>query len=311
MKGLVTERRIGVIAGGVSAERDISLKSGSAVFRALETKGYDVILVDASDGVCERVIEEGVEFAFLALHGGWGEDGSIQGLFEVMGIPYTGSGVLASALAMDKVASKKIFRHHRLRVPPYMVVERGNVAAGIVEPPFGPPWVVKPAREGSSMGVSITDSAEELGRALKEALLYGDRVIVEAFVRGKEVQIGLLGSTVLGGVEVRPVRGFYDYLSKYTPGLTEYVLPPEIDEAVFEEAKDVALRAHEALGCEGATRVDLIVDEAGSSHLLEVNTIPGLTETSLLPKIAARAGYDFTSLVETMILDALGRRGKE
>jgi len=315
VKELVTEKRIGVIAGGVSAEREVSLKSGNAILDALKGRGYEVVFIDATEGICETLREEEIELAFLALHGGWGEDGSVQGMLEVMDIPYTGSGVLASALAMDKEVSKKIFQQHGLNVPPYIVVGAGDSSseAGEVSivPPFPAPWVVKPSREGSSVGVSVISTGQKLKEAIKEALVFGDRVVVESFVEGREVQVGILGESVLGGVEVRPGRRFYDYHSKYTPGMTEYILPPEIDEETMERVKDISLRAHKALGCRGATRVDLIVDGSDLPCLLEVNTIPGMTETSLLPKIAALAGYDFPSLIEAIILDTLNRRGDQ
>ncbi len=310
MKGPVTDKRIGVIAGGVSAEREVSLKSGNAVLNALKAGGYDVVFMDAAGALCEALRREGVEVAFLALHGGWGEDGSVQGMLEVMGIPYTGSGVLASALAMDKEASKKMFRHHGLDVPGYLVLgTESRWDPGVIEPPFPPPWVVKPSREGSSVGVSLAATREELNESVKAALAYGGRVVVERFIDGREIQVGILGGRVLGAVEVRPCGTFYDYRSKYTPGMTEYLLPPDVDGEVLSRAEDIALEAHRALGCEGATRVDLIVDGSGTPFLLEVNTIPGMTETSLLPKIAALAGYDFLSLVEEIVLDALNRRG--
>ncbi len=315
MRELVTEKRIGVIAGGASAEREVSLKSGNAVFDALKGRGYDTVFIDATEGICETLRKEGIEIAFLALHGGWGEDGSFQGMLEVMDIPYTGSGVLASALAMDKEASKKVFLHHGLRVPPFIVVGAGGgsreAEAADILPPFPAPWVVKPSREGSSVGVSVINTGEELKEAVKEALAYGSRVVVESFIEGREVHVGVLGESVLGGVEVRPGRRFYDYHSKYTPGMTEYILPPEIDEETMERVRDISFRAHEALGCRGASRVDLIVDGSDLPCLLEVNTIPGMTETSLLPKIAALAGYDFSSLIEAIILDALNRRGEK
>ncbi len=302
-KGLVTEKRIGVVAGGTSAEREVSLKSGRAVFTALKERGYDVVFLDVREDVQERLLREGVEVAFLALHGGWGEDGSIQGMLEVMGMPYTGSGVLASALAMDKEASKKIFLYHGLKVAPFVVLRRDRD----VKPPFPPPYVVKPAKEGSSVGVSIVEDESALKEAVEEARHYGDRVIVEGYIEGTEIHIGVLNNRALGGVEVRPKRRFYDYRAKYTPGLTEYILPPEIDDKTYGRAMDVAYRAHRALGCEGATRVDLMIDASEDIYVLEVNTIPGMTETSLLPKIASLAGYDFPSLIEAILLDALRR----
>ncbi|NOZ26127.1 MAG: D-alanine--D-alanine ligase [Nitrospirae bacterium] len=309
MKGLVTEKRVGVIAGGVSAEREISLKSGNAVFGVLRERGYDVVFIDATDSMCETLRMERIEVAFIALHGGWGEDGSVQGMLEVMGIPYTGSGVLASALAMDKEASKKIFQYHGLDIPSYMVVEAGSGRdPAVIEPPFPPPWVVKPSREGSSVGVNVISTREGLVESVNSALAYGGRVVVESFIDGREIQVGILGDSVLGAVEIRPSGRFYDYDSKYTPGMTEYLLPPEVDGEVLGRVEDIALRAHRALGCEGATRVDLIVDGTDTPCLLEVNTIPGMTETSLLPKIAAVAGYDFLELVERIIMDALNKK---
>ena len=293
-----TDKRIGVLMGGTSAEREVSLRSGAAIYRALQNMGYNVAAVDAGPDICHVLNNEKIEVAFLALHGGWGENGSIQGLLEVMGITYTGSGVLASALAMDKEASKKIFLHHGIPVPPFVIL-RGEQHAEHVE--FGLPWVVKPAAEGSSVGVSIVREKKTLDEALGKAFSFGPRAIIEKYIDGKEINIGILNGTVLGGVEVRPSLEFYNYEAKYTSGLTEYILPPEIGDEAYEAAKTAALSAHSALGCGGASRVDLRVDAGGSSYVLEVNTIPGMTETSLLPKIAGLAGYDFPGLIEEIL----------
>jgi len=304
---MVTRKRIGVLAGGASAEREVSLKSGSAILQALAGLGYDAVMIDPSEGLCEAVKRERIEVAFLALHGGHGENGCVQGLLEVVGIPYTGSGVLASALAMDKEASKKVFLYHGIPVPPFVVISRGDPVTRIPggsdlpSPGFGMPWVIKPATEGSSIGVSIVKDPGEFREALEKALHYGSRVIVEKHVRGKEIQVGVLGDGVLGGVEVRPSREFYSYEAKYTAGLTQYILPPEIAADSYETLKVLALRAHTALTCRGATRVDLIMDETGQGHVLEVNTIPGMTETSLLPKIAQLAGLSFSDLIEEIL----------
>ncbi|NOY63971.1 MAG: D-alanine--D-alanine ligase [Nitrospirae bacterium] len=301
IKVLVTDRLIGVIAGGVSAEREVSLKSGTAVYNALKEKGYRVVFIDARVDVCEQIRNSGIEVAFLVLHGGWGENGAIQGMLEVMGIPYTGSGVLSSSIAMDKVISKKIFQYHGLKVPPYIVIHRD----GYDEPDFSFPWVVKPAREGSSVGVSIVDNKNEFSQALEIAGRYGGAIIVEKYIKAKEVQVGILGQKVLGAVEVRPRRRFYDYVAKYTQGATEYILPPEIDSAVYRRVCDAALLAHQCIDCQGATRVDLLVDGDDEVYILEVNTIPGMTETSLLPKIAKQSGYDFITLLEEILKEAL------
>ncbi|MBF0559435.1 MAG: D-alanine--D-alanine ligase [Nitrospirae bacterium] len=310
---MITDKRIGVLAGGTSAEREVSLKSGSAVYKALSGLGYDAVFIDVSDGVCEKLRQEGIDIAFIVLHGGHGENGAIQGLLEVMGIPYTGSGILASALAMDKEAAKMVFLHHDIPVAPYIVVRKKDVCGhdrinsqmvtALADFPL--PWVVKPATEGSSIGVNIVREEGDIADALKEAFAYGDRVLVEEFIKGKEVQIAILDNRSLGGVEVRPLREFYDFEAKYTPGLTNYILPPEISELTYDVLKALALRAHTVLGCRGATRVDFIVDESNNPFLLEVNTIPGMTETSLLPKIARSAKIEFPDLIEKILASAI------
>ncbi len=295
------DKKIGVLMGGVSAEREISLRSGKAIYQALKGLKYNAIMVDAGPDVCSILHREAVEIAFLALHGGHGENGSMQGLLEVLGIPYTGSGVLASALAMDKEASKKVFLYHKIPVPPFAVISRKTAEAGLQAVGFSLPWVIKPATEGSSVGVSIIRNMGDAAKALKQAFSFGSRAIVEKYIDGKEVHIGILNGVVLGGVEVRPSLEFYSYEAKYTAGLTEYILPPEIDDKAYEQAKSTALSAHISLGCKGATRVDLRIDAEGYPYVLEVNTIPGMTETSLLPKIAGLAGFDFRSLIEQII----------
>ncbi len=318
-KGLVTKKRIGVLMGGLSAERDISVRSGLAIYQALQERGYDSVLIDAGKDIVQVMKKEKIKVAFLALHGGTGENGAMQGLLDVLGIPYTGSGVLASALAMDKEASKKIFRYHDLSVAPFVIVkkarrskkskaEEGEIdSAGaytfpdVPYPGFELPWVVKPSAEGSSIGVSIIREESALHPCLEKTFLLGERVIIEKFVKGKELHIGVLGNKVLGGVEVRSSLEFYNYEAKYTSGLTEYIIPPEVDEAAYENTKKMALTAHRALGCSGATRVDFIVDERNTPYILEVNTLPGMTTTSLLPKIARAAGLDFKDLIEEII----------
>lgn len=308
---MITDKRIGVLAGGTSAEREISLKSGNAIYKTLLNLGYDAVFIDVSDNFCEDLKRENIEIAFLALHGGHGENGAIQGLLEVMGIPYTGSGVLSSALAMDKEASKKVFIYHDMHVAPFVVVDRKQsgerinpqLITAVVDFPL--PWVVKPVAEGSSIGVNIVRGEEDIDDAVQSAFSYGRKIIIEQYIKGKEIQIGVLGQTVLGGVEVRPSKEFYSYEAKYTPGLTQYILPPEIDDYAYETLKDAALKAHNALGCRGATRVDFILDESNEPYILEVNTIPGMTETSLLPKIAKLSGLEFSDLIEEILKQTL------
>ena len=328
IKGPVTTKRIGVLMGGFSSEREVSVRSGLAVYQALQELGYNSVLIDVGRDIVNVLKKEKVRFAFLALHGGMGENGSIQGMLEVLGIPYTGSGVLASALAMDKEASKKIFTYHGLPVAPFKVVTRDELKvkggkgtrdkrqeirnnnsslvtrlSSLID--FELPWVVKPAAEGSSAGVSIVKEQAALVPILEKALSFGRRAIIEKFIEGKEVHIGILGNRVLGGVEVNPSLEFYNYEAKYTAGLTEYIIPPQIDEAVYEKAKENALHAHMALGCSGTSRVDLKIDRDGTPYVLEVNTLPGMTTTSLLPKIAQSAGLTFKDLIEEIIRLAL------
>lgn len=307
----LTIKKIGVLMGGLSTEREVSLKSGMAIYNALNTLGYNVITIDVGSDICEALIKNEIEIAFIALHGGYGENGSIQGLLEILGIPYTGSNVLASALAMDKEISKKIFIYHNIPVPEFYVIRKEVINYDTedilkrIDIKFSMPWVIKPTTEGSSIGVSIVRDEKEFINGIKKAFIYSSRVLIEKYIEGKEIHIGILNGSVLGGVEVRPSLEFYNYEAKYTKGLTDYILPPQIDNVVYERAKDVARQAHLALGCKGGTRVDLRIDNNGEPYVLEVNTIPGMTETSLLPKIAKLAGYDFNTLVEEILKGAI------
>ena len=297
--------RIGVLLGGTSAEREVSLISGAAVSAALKELGYDVVDIDAGADLSVRIAQERIGLAFIALHGGTGEDGSVQGLLEVMGVPYTGSGVLASAMAMDKLVSKTLFERAGLMVPEFEVLDSADDEVSLELP-----IVIKPSREGSSIGVFIIKDMSEIRPALEEALKYEGPALVERYIKAKEVHIGVLGNRALGGVEVRPANEFYDYEAKYTAGKTQYVLPPELDEESYSLAMEAGLLAHMSLGCAGATRVDLLV-KGEDIYVLEVNTIPGMTETSLLPKIAALSGLDFKALLEEIVNDALAGSGGE
>lgn len=310
----LTNKRIGVLMGGQSAEREVSLRSGKAIYNALKGLGYDVVAIDVGHDISNILKRKKIEIAFIALHGGYGENGGVQGMLEVLGIPYTGSGVLASALSMDKEASKKIFLYQKIPVPSFAVISHQSLARGqksktidyqLSTINFRMPWVVKPATEGSSIGVSIVREERHIRPAVEKALSLSDRVIIEKYIQGKEVHIGILSGKVLGGVEVKPSLEFYNYEAKYTAGMTEYILPPEINSKVYEKAKEIALNAHIALGCGGATRVDLKINGKGNPYVLEVNTIPGMTETSLLPKIAKQAGMDFPDLIEEILRGAV------
>lgn len=292
--------------GGFSAERDISVRSGLAIYQSLQELGYASSLIDVGKDIVPVLKKEKVKIAFLALHGGTGENGAMQGLLDILNIPYTGSGVLASSIAMNKEASKKIFIASGLQTPPHIAISRKSKQKGKNEAPlpdvgFPFPWVVKPASEGSSIGVCIVKTEEETTPAIEKALSFGNRVLIEQFIEGVEVHIGILGDRVIGGVEVRPSQEFYNYESKYTSGLTDYIIPPEIEKGVLERTKEMALTAHRTLGCSGASRVDFRINRDGAPYILEVNTLPGMTTTSLLPKIAAHAGINFKDLIEEMI----------
>jgi len=300
-------RRVGVLMGGASAERDVSLCSGKAVAAALLDAGHDVapVLLDGGMDPLSAIASAEIDVAFLALHGRLGEDGCIQGLLEWMGIPYTGSSVLSSALAMDKLKAKELFRLHNVPTPPYYVFER-SAGAEIEEThgSFGYPVVVKPRREGSSFGVAKAHDAGELALAMEQALSYGDSALVERYIGGREVHVGILGGRVLGAIEVAPKSGMYDTRAKYTPGMTDYFLPARLGDQRLCGVLNLAERAAQALDTDGAVRVDLIVTEGQNEYVLEVNTLPGMTPTSLLPKIAEAAGFGFTELCEAILLRA-------
>jgi D-alanine-D-alanine ligase len=299
---LVTNKKIGVLMGGLSSEREVSLASGNAVLKALQDKGYKPVSIDVDKDVAENLRRNGIEVAFNALHGKFGEDGAIQGLLEVMGIPYTGSGILASAIGMNKTVSKQVFQSNGLLVGQFEVVHRGsvdNVASAIKR--IGLPAVVKPNAEGSSVGVSMVHRLEEAAAAADLAFRYGDEVLVERFLAGKEVQVGVLGDTALGAIEIVPKNAFYDYESKYKPGMSEHFFPARIPEAMYKRVLAAGRAAHRAIGCRAYSRVDFIVDDSGAPYILEVNTLPGMTATSLLPDIARGAGISFPDLVEEIL----------
>jgi D-alanine-D-alanine ligase len=311
-------RKIGVLMGGLSSERDVSIQTGEAICAALVDRGHDAhpVYVDRDLDLVLR--QQHIDVAFLALHGRYGEDGCVQGLCEILGIPYTGSDVLASALAMQKVKAKELFRLHNLPTPAYYVLGNGDARDPneLVEAhgDFGFPCVVKPAREGSSVGVTICTDAQTFVAAVERAACFDDEILVERFIDGQEVSVAILGDRALGAVEIAPKQGFYDYANKYTRGATEYFIPPRLSPERYRGVMTQALRAHLALGCGGATRVDLIVSESGNEYLLEVNTTPGMTRTSLLPKIADSAGIAFDELCEAILAGArlhAGRSGRE
>jgi D-alanine-D-alanine ligase len=300
--------RIGVVMGGTSAERSVSLRTGDAVARALEDAGHDVIRIELEreQDLLPRLESARPDIAFLALHGRLGEDGCVQGLCELVGLPYTGSSVLASALAMDKLKAKELFRLHNVPTPPYYVFGENDSEADLeqIHGSFGYPVMVKPRREGSSVGLTRAADFGELSRAIAEARRYDRSVLVERFIAGREVTVGILDGRVLGALEVAPKSGIYDFTAKYTPGMTEYFMPARLPAARYRGVLNLAERAAGALDTAGAVRVDLIVTEGQNEYVLEVNTLPGMTPTSLLPKIAQAAGYGFRELCEAIARSA-------
>ena len=302
-KDELKQKKIGVLLGGLSAEREVSLKSGAAVHTALLARGYDAVAIDVGRDAAQVLARESVEVAFICLHGRLGEDGAVQGLLEVMGIPYTGSGVMASALAMNKIFAKTVFAANGLTVAPYRVLRRGE-ALDPARLGFSLPVVIKPSQEGSSVGVSIVKDKTGIGPALAEAFRYDDEALVEQFIKGREIQVGILADRAVGAIEIVPKKEFYDFEAKYTAGMAEHILPAPLDAPLYEKVLREGEKAHAALGCSGYSRVDFLVTEAGECFILEVNTLPGMTALSLLPEIAGGAGIGFEELVERIIASA-------
>ncbi|MFQ5866413.1 MAG: D-alanine--D-alanine ligase [bacterium] len=303
--GKLRVKKIGVLCGGSSQEREVSLRTGDAVYKALVFLGLNVSKLDVDREIALRLAKERIDLAFIALHGKLGEDGTIQGLLEIMGIPYTGSGVLASALALDKVYTKEVFSYHNLPMAKYKVLEKRMKTAGNILKELDYPVVVKPAREGSTIGVTVVRERSGLDSAINLAFGYGNKILIEEYIEGREITVGILGDEPLPVIEIVSKTAFYDYQAKYEPGMSKHIVPAKLQREQYELAQSLALSAHSALGCRGATRVDMVMDGEGKIYLLEVNTIPGMTETSLLPEAAAVAGIDFKQLVVEILSYAL------
>ena len=314
--------RIGVLMGGMSTEREISLKSGTAVYHALIQKGYSVVAIDVGRDIYSKITKEKIDIAFIALHGKYGEDGTIQGLLEIMGIPYTGSGVLASAISINKVLAKKLFMLNRIPTPAFKIVKKGTVVDNAIFKDLGLPFIVKPNSQGSTIGVSIVHDKNEASYAIKKALKYDDTALIEKFIKGRELTVGILCNKALPIIEIRPrsttgsvsVRAgaqgirknwMYDFKAKYTKGITQYVAPAPLSKMLEKRLVDIAFKAFNTLGCNGTARIDIMLDKRNKPYVLEVNTIPGMTELSLLPKAAACAGISFPELVEEILLNAI------
>ncbi len=295
-------RKIGVLMGGLSSERSVSLASGQAILAALLERGYDATGVFVDRDLDLLLRQNQIDVAFLALHGRYGEDGCIQGMLELMGIPYTGSDVLAAALSMNKAKSKELFRLNNLPTPAYYVLHQSQLDnVHRLHGDLGFPAVVKPIAEGSSVGVHMIQTAEELSMACEHALQYDDQVLVERYIVGQEISVAIVGDRALGAIEVQGRGELYDYAAKYDSKDNQYFIPPRVSPQRYRGILAQAEQAHRSLGCGGATRVDMILSPGGNEYILEVNALPGLTPTSLLPKIAHAAGLAFGDLVEAIL----------
>ncbi len=296
---------VAVLMGGWSVEREVSLVTGSAVAKSLREQDYRVTEVDVGRNIATILAGLRPDVAFNALHGRFGEDGTMQGLLEILSIPYTHSGVLASALAMDKPTARTLFDKVGITCAEGRVCHRDEVLAGSV---MDPPYVVKPINEGSSVGVTIVFEGENERPLDPESWHYGDNVLVERYIPGREIQVAVMGERALGAIEIRPKGRFYDYDTKYTDGLAEHLMPAPLQPDHYEEALRLSFLAHTTLGCRGVTRADLRYDDTngkgGDFYMLEINTQPGMTPISLVPEIAADCGLSFGELVNWMVEDA-------
>lgn len=308
--------RVAVLAGGLSLERDISLRSGQRVSKALADRGYEVTTLDLNHDLVAQLLGGGIDVAFLCLHGKAGEDGTIQGLLDLADVPYTGSGPTASSLAWDKAVAKALWQRAEVPTPPWAVLSSQAVrdmgAARILDrlvERLGLPLIVKPSQGGASMGVKRVDHGEDLPAALITAFSYHDVALVERCVEGREIAVTVIGDELLPTVQIEPVEGFYDYSARYTHGASRFQTPAPLDEAVNERVNRVVHAATGTLGTRHLLRADLVVDEHGTPWVLELDTCPGMTETSLVPIAAEAAGMDFGELCSRLVSTAGGDTG--
>lgn len=305
MNGKWKGKKIAVLFGGTSKEREISLRTGSAIIEALKRREYNVVGIDVNDGfeLVARLKSEKPEGVLIALHGKYGEDGCVQGLLEMLRIPYTGAGVMASSVGMDKVITNHVARELGIVCPEEMVFDFSNGAncSAVDKLSFGPPVIVKPSREGSTINMTIVHEKAALADAIKKAIESDTKVIVQKYIKGKEITVGILNGRVLPALEIAPKSGFYDYTSKYTKGMTEYIVPARIEKNVAERIQGASEMLYKALECEGTARADYIVTEDNKAYFLEINTIPGMTELSLVPKAAKHIGIGFDDVCEQLL----------
>jgi D-alanine-D-alanine ligase len=294
-------KTVALIAGGQGAERDVSVVTGKAFAKALDELKINYQLLEADATLPATLQNLKPDVALLAVHGKYAEDGTVQGLCEYLKIPYSGSGVMASAVCMNKYYSKQILRFHDLPTPRFEMFFANKHQAETYQSQLGWPVVVKPSREGSTVGISIVKTAADLPNALKLALQYDKEILIEEFIAGHELTVAIVGTKALTPIEIVPKQGFYDYKNKYTAGNTEYVLPPRLPENTIKKCQELALKAHQALQCRIYSRVDFRLSTDHTPYILELNTLPGCTPTSLLPKAAAHDGISFTELIRTLV----------
>ena len=292
-------KKIGVLCGGTSSEREISLMSGKAVYEAIKKLGFDVVLIDVDKNVATKLIKERIQIAYVILHGAMGEDGTIQGMLEIMGIAYTGCGVFSSSASIDKIISKKMFEYAKIPTAKWFTIEKNKP---FDMPKF--PVVVKPASQGSAIGVSIVKNKKEFKKAVKLAFSFEDRVLVEQYIKGMEITVGVLNGKPLPVIEIVPKGKFYDFKSKYTLGQSTHIIPARLPNKVLKKAQDIALKIFSEFMCNGICRVDMIVDKKNSIYVLELNTLPGMTQTSLFPDAAKYIGMSFENLVLEILKSA-------
>lgn len=305
---MTKNKHIAVLMGGWNSEREVSLRSGEAVYGALIKLGYKATKIDFSHKIFEQLQEVKPDIVFNALHGTNGEDGRIQGVLDILEIPYTHSGIIASAICMDKVLTRKICKTFGVKSPQYDILKKGFDAEN-KEKIFaiGKPFVIKPINEGSSVGVEVILPNTQFDFSQYE-WKYGDEIIIEKYIAGQEIQVAVMDKKALGAIEVRPHGLFYDYKCKYTAGMTDYIMPAEISKEKYAEVLDLAEKCHQAVGCRGISRVDFILNNKNDGdnefYLLETNTHPGFTATSLVPKIAKHVGISFEEIVEYLVKTA-------
>lgn len=305
---MIKKIKIAVIMGGISSEHEVSLMSGKEIIKNLDVKKYKVssIVISKKGNGLEKIVKIKPDIALIALHGKYGEDGKIQGYLESIGVKYTGSGVLASAIGMDKIIFRKIMQNEALPVPEYLVLEKGEK---LTKPDFKPPYFVKPHNGGSSVGVSFVRDSKELMTATKLAFKYSDKILIEKYIKGLEVNCGVIGNKkprALPVIEIHPIAGsFFDYKSKYVMGGSKEIVPARISKRITNKIQEISLKIYKSIGCRGYARIDFILENNINPVILEINTLPGMTANSLLPKEAKAIGITFPNLLDMIITYAL------